>query len=184
MKIKANILYNNTYQKLKDRPMLKSIMELPIEDQIKMFKVLEMASESINKIQGSEAYKQGKIGFDTIVAEADRIFEEVFGSDSDKTKQESTPKPVFETEDKPKGFSNKTGIIEVPLAGYAKEDMSIWMDGEILIIKNTNKTKKEKIVKYRIPGEIKNLVCSMENGLLVVRVIRPTEKPVAQVQWN
>jgi len=160
--------------------MIKAIMGMPVEDQKKMLKALEMAKESIDKIQGTEAYKQGKVGFDTIMSEADRIFESVFGSIPGKEK----PKPVFETEDKPKGFSPKSNTVEVALAGYAKEDISVKMDGDILVIENTNPTKADKVVKYRIPGQIENLVCSMENGLLIVQVVRPTEKPVAQVQWN
>jgi HSP20 family molecular chaperone IbpA len=164
--------------------MLKTIMGMPIEDQKKLLKALEMAKESIDKIQGTNAYKQGKVGFDTIMAEADRIFEDVFGSIPGKDKTEQKPKPVFETEDKPKGFSPKTGITEVSLAGYAKEDINVKMEGDILVIENTNSTKAEKTVKYRIPGQVENLICSMEHGLLTVQVVRPTEKPVAQVQWN
>jgi HSP20 family molecular chaperone IbpA len=160
--------------------MLNSIFNMPQEDREKMLKALEMAQKSIDKLKATDAYKGGKVSFDTIMTEADRIFEDVFGSKPEKEK----PTSGTSTTDKPYGFSPKTGTVEVPLAGYAKEDIKVTIEDNILVIENINKSKADKIVKYRIPGEIENLKCSMEHGLLTVEVIRPTKKPDTLVQWN
>jgi HSP20 family molecular chaperone IbpA len=128
---------------------------------------LQKTKQNMKTLKREDMYKQYGQMFDSIFEDLTKIFSE-------------DEQPEINTE-KSKGFSEKTGKIEIPLAGYSKADISVKLEKDILIVSNTNPNKPSKTLKYRIPGDIEEVSLSMENGLLTAMVKRPNLTP--NIKW-
>ena len=139
----------------------KTISQKDLKDAIESVK---QAQENVKKSKETDLYKMFGETFETLFEDLTKAFEEA---------QEEVK--VKDTE-RVKGFSEKTGKIEVPMAGYNRADIKVALEGDVVVITNTNDQKAPKTLKYRIPGEIESLALSMKDGLLTIEVKRPVAK--------
>lgn len=144
------------------------------EDIKSVLKQVKDAKERIEQSKGAEAYRSLGASFESLFEDLAEAFKEATDELESKVSKDA---------ERAKGFSEKTGKIEIALAGYSQKDLSVSLEGEILTVTNTNPTKAPKNLKYRIPGEIARLDMKMSDGLLVVEVIRPS-KTNTIINWK
>lgn len=149
----------------------KTLSQEDIKSVLKQFKD---AKSQIEQSKGTAAYKALGSSFESLFEDLAEAFKEATDELESKVSKDT---------ERAKGFSEKTGKIEIALAGYSQKDISVSLEGEILTVTNTNPAKATKNLKYRIPGEIERLDMKMSDGLLVVEVIRPS-KTNAIINWK
>jgi HSP20 family molecular chaperone IbpA len=158
--------------------MFNSVFNMSKEDRAKMDEALSRATKKIKELK--EAGKE--ITFDSIMDDASNIFEDVFGKKPSPSWKPNMPDTAPKEPTKIKGYSAKSGKIEVELAGYEQVDVSVKVDGNIVEVTAKNESRGTTVRKYEVPDVISKVVCNMKAGLLTITVKRV--EPTATVDWS